>query len=136
MPYRKGMVRQYGSELSIIHRMLDAAIILVALWACGKGYGVALELPYQLAGMVAVLGFLFISELNALYSSWRAGSIRREAWSIFSTWFLTCSIMLALVFLSKLSIQFSRVTILAWTITTPILLVGERLLLRYILRRF
>lgn len=59
MPYRKGMIRQHGSELSVFNRMLDAAIILAALWVCGKGYGVALGLHYQLGGLVAVLGFLF-----------------------------------------------------------------------------
>lgn len=136
MPYRKGIIRQHGSELSIFHRMLDAAIILGALWVCAKGYGVTLGLRYELAGLVAVLGFLFFAELHTLYSSWRADSIGREAWSILSIWILTCSVMLAVVFLSKLSIQYSRVTILAWTITTPILLVVERILLRFTLRRF
>jgi putative colanic acid biosynthesis UDP-glucose lipid carrier transferase len=136
MPYRKGMIRQHGSELSIFHRMLDAAIILATLWVCGKGYGVALGLQYQLGGLVAVLGFLFFAELHLLYSSWRADSMGREAWSIMSIWLLTCCVMLALVFLSKISIHFSRVTILAWTLTTPILLIVERILLRFALRRF
>ena len=95
-----------------------------------------LGLHYQLGGLVAVLGFLFFAEWHALYSSWRADSIGREAWSILSIWILTCCVMLALVFLSKSSINFSRVTILAWTMTTPILLVGERILLRFVLRRF
>jgi putative colanic acid biosynthesis UDP-glucose lipid carrier transferase len=136
MSYRKGMVQQHGSELSIFHRMLDAAIILGALWICAKGYGVTLGLHYQLGGMVAVLSFLFFSELHALYSSWRANSIGRETWAIMSIWILTCCAMLALAFLSKSSIYFSRITILAWMITTPILLVVERIMLRYALRRF
>lgn len=136
MPYHKGMLRQHGSELNIFHRMLDAAIILGALWVCAKGYGVTLGLKYGLAGMVAVVGFLFFAEWYALYNSWRASSIRHEAWRIVSIWMLTCGVMLALIFLSKTSINFSRVTIFAWTITVPILLVGERVLLRYVLRRF
>lgn len=65
MPYRKGMIRQHGSELSLFHRMLDAAVILGALWACAEGYSVALGLRYGLAGMVAVLGFLFFAELHS-----------------------------------------------------------------------
>jgi putative colanic acid biosynthesis UDP-glucose lipid carrier transferase len=45
-------------------------------------------------------------------------------------------VLLALAFLSKSSIQFSRVTILAWAVATPIALVVERVLLRSALRRF
>lgn len=82
------------------------------------------------------LAFCFFAEWHALYSSWRVDSIWREAWSILSIWILTCCVMLALAFISKSSIHFSRVTILAWTITTPVLLVGERIVLRYVLRRF
>lgn len=136
MSSRKGMLRQHGSELSIFHRMLDVLLILVALWACAKGYGVTLGLQYELAGLVAVVGFLFFAKWHGLYSSWRTESIRHEAWMISSIWMLTCCVLLALVFFSKSSIQFSRVTILAWTMTTPILLVGERVLLRYVLRRY
>lgn len=136
MPYRKGMLRQHGSELNLMHRMLDAAIILGALWACAEGYGVTIGLHYELAGMAAVLGFLFFAEWYVLYGSWRVDSIRHEAWRIASIWILTCGVMLAVAFLSKSSIQFSRVTIIAWMITTPILLVGERALFRYVLRRF
>ncbi|MFA6920254.1 MAG: undecaprenyl-phosphate glucose phosphotransferase [Gallionella sp.] len=136
MSSRKGMLRQHGSELSIFHRMLDVLLILVALWVCAKGYGVTLGLQYELAGLVAVVGFLFFAKWHGLYSSWRTESIRHEAWMIFSIWMLTCCVLLALGFFSKSSIQFSRVTILAWTMTTPILLVGERVLLRYVLRRY
>ncbi|MFA6970075.1 MAG: undecaprenyl-phosphate glucose phosphotransferase [Gallionella sp.] len=136
MGYRKGTMRQHGSELSIFHRMLDVLLILVALWVCAKGYGVTLGLQYGLAGTVAVVCFQFFAGWHGLYSSWRADSIRHEAWMIMSIWMLTCCVLLALGFFSKSSIHFSRVTILAWTMTTPILLVGERVLLRYVLRRF
>lgn len=136
MPYRKGMIRQHGNELSVFHRMLDAAIVLVSLWICAKGYGVLLDLHYQLGGAVAVLAFLFFAEWHALYSSWRADSIGREAWSILFIWILTFCVLLVLAFLTKSSVHFSRVTILAWSITTPILLVAERVVLRYVLRHF
>ena len=136
MSFRKGMIRSHGNELSIFHRMLDVALILGALWLCTKGYGVTIELQYGLAGMVAVVFFLFFAEWHGLYNSWRADSIRHEAWMIISIWILTCCVLLALGFFSKSSIHFSRVTMLAWTMNTPILLVGERVLLRYMLRRF
>jgi putative colanic acid biosynthesis UDP-glucose lipid carrier transferase len=136
MPYRKGMIRQHGSELGIFHRMVDATVILSVFYGSAIGYGVSFEQQYQLAGMVAVVGFLLFAELHALYSSWRAESIGREAWMILSVWILTLSVLFALAFLSKSSVQFSRVTILVWAVTTPIALIGEHSLLRYVLRKF
>jgi putative colanic acid biosynthesis UDP-glucose lipid carrier transferase len=130
------MIRQHSSELSIFHRVLDALVILVAILVCACAYGVPFDQQYQLAGLAAVLGFLFFAELNALYSSWRAESIGHESWAILSVWVLTLCVLLALAFLSKSSLQFSRVAIFAWSIATPIALVIERALLRLILRKF
>lgn len=136
MSQRRGVLHQHGNQLSIFHRVLDVLLILGTLWVSAKGYDVHLGLQYGLAGMVAVVSFLFLSEWHALYGSWRAESVRHEAWMILSTWMLTCCVLLALVFFSKSSIHFSRVTMLAWAVTTPVSLIGERFLLRYALRRF
>ena len=133
---RKGLAQQHGNELSLFHRLLDVVIILVVLWISAKLYGVTLTLQYGLAGLAATICFLIFSEWHALYSSWRVESVKHEAWMILSTWLLTCGVLLALAFLSKSSIHFSRVAMLAWIITTPLLLVTERLLLRFALRRF
>ena len=135
MRYHKGLLRQHGSELNVFHRLLDVAIVLVSLWAIGKSYGVTFGLRYELAGLVGVVGFMFLAEGHALYGSWRAGSIGEEAWKITSIWALTCCLMLALAFMSKSSEHFSRVTILAWMVTTPVMLILERVILRYMLRR-
>lgn len=136
MNFRKGMLRQHGDELSIFHRLLDGAMILGTLWLCAKVYGVAIGLQYGLAGMVGVASFLLFSEWRALYASWRADSIKHEAGSILSVWLLTCCVLLVLGFFSKSTVQFSRVTMLGWILTTPVLLLGERVLLRCALRRF
>lgn len=136
MSQRRGVLQQNGNQLSFFHRVLDVLLILAVLWACAKSYDVHLSMQYYLAGMIAVGSFLFLSEWHALYGSWRAESLRHEAWMIMSIWMLTCCLLLALVFFSKSSIHFSRVTMLAWAITTPATLVGERLFLRYTLRRF
>jgi len=133
---RKGLFRQHGTELEIFHRVLDGAIILGTLWLCGQGYGVSIEVHYALAGLLAVVGFLFFSELNGLYGSWRAESIRSEAWSIVTVWFFTLCALLAIGFLGKSSIQFSRLTLVAWATATPTLLIGQRIALRYLLRQF
>lgn len=129
-------MRQHGGELSIFHRLLDASLIIAALWLSAASYGVVIGEHYVIASMVAAASFLFFAEWHSLYSTWRAESVGREAWSIISIWILSCCVLLALAFLTKSSIQFSRVTVIAWTIATPIALVSERFFLRYLLRQF
>lgn len=136
MPHRKGMIREHSDALSIFHRVLDGVIILGAMWLSAKVYGVTLGLQYGVAGLIAMIAFLFFAEWHALYSSWRVESIRHEAWMLMSIWFLTWCVLLALGFFSKSTIHFSRVTILVWMISAPILMFGERILLRYALRQF
>ncbi|HEY5993146.1 MAG TPA: undecaprenyl-phosphate glucose phosphotransferase [Gallionellaceae bacterium] len=130
------MMRQHGGELSILHRILDITSILVALWLCTSLYGVALGTYYKLAGLVAVVAFLFFAEWHALYESWRSDSVRNEAWKILSVWLLTCCALLAVMFISKSSTNFSRVAVTAWMLSTPLVLTLERVLLRYTLRHF
>ncbi|HKB59444.1 MAG TPA: undecaprenyl-phosphate glucose phosphotransferase [Gallionellaceae bacterium] len=136
MPYRRGMVRHYGGELSLFHRVLDVVTILAALWLCATLYGVPLGRYYQVAAGGAVAVFMLLAEWQALYESWRAGSIRDEAWKILSVWVLTCVSLVILWFLSKSSVYFSRVTVVGWMVSTPLLLTLERVLLRYTLRHF
>lgn len=136
MTYHKGMIRQHSGELGVFHRMLEAVLIFGTLWLCAIGYGVDFGPNYQFAGMVSFVGFLFFAEWHALYNSWRVSSMSHEALKITSTWLLTCSVMLILAFLSKSSINFSRVAVLVWMIAVPVILLGERALLRFVLRRF
>ncbi|MDD3884423.1 MAG: undecaprenyl-phosphate glucose phosphotransferase [Gallionella sp.] len=135
MSYRKGMIRQHGREFGIFHRMLDAAIILLALLWCTTEYETTLPLYYELAGVLAVVVFLFFAEWHGLYTSWRADSLGHEAWAISSIWILTVCVLLVLAFMSKTSIHYSRVVVLIWTVATPILLVLERMVLRFLLRK-
>ncbi|HKB59441.1 MAG TPA: hypothetical protein VKC56_05275 [Gallionellaceae bacterium] len=135
-PYRKGLMRHHGGGLSIFHRILDVGSVFVALWACAGLYGVTLELHYKLVGMFAVVAFLVFAEWQLLYESWRAESIRNEAWTIVVVWTLTCVTLLALGFFSKSSLYFSRLTIVGWMVSTPFLLTLERVLLRKTLRHF
>lgn len=135
MPYRKGMLRQHGSELAVFHRVLDAGVIGFVLWVCAWKYDVELGPYYQLAGLSAAVGFLFFAEWQSLYSSWRADSLSHETYRITSIWLLTCCLLLALGFLTKTTTNFSRVTTVAWMLATPFFLVGERMAFRLVLKR-
>lgn len=135
MSYRKGMIRQHGKEFGILHRMLDATIILLALLWCTTEYEITLPLYYELAGILGVVVFLFFAEWHGIYTSWRIEALRQEAWTITSIWILTVCVLLILAFMSKTAIYYSRVVVLAWMSATPILLVLERMVLRFLLRK-
>ncbi len=131
-----GFARQYSWELGLFHRLLDAMVIASVLWLAIEGYGVEPILHYKLAAVISIVSFSLFAEWHALYKSWRIDSLWHEAKTIFIVWMLTCGILLALIFLSKSAVQFSRATILIWAIATPLALVGVRAVIRYATRHF
>lgn len=135
MNINRGLARQHGSELSLIHRILDAVLILAVLGVIVIYYDKQLAGHYYIAGAVAVGAYLFVAEWFALFGSWRAGSLREEYRALMSTWIITIVILLLLAFISKASIQYSRVAITLWLLVTPMLLILERAILRVILRK-
>ena len=135
MTYGQGFLNRHGSEIGVLHRILDAVIIVVGLVACAKAYGTAFDYHYQLASGIAVASFLIIAEWQALYSSWRAGSLLIEARRIGSIWLMTFFILLTIAFFSKTSALYSRVTMISWGVMVPLALIIQRVCIRYVLRR-
>lgn len=131
-----GIARQYSWELGIFQRMVDAIVIASTLWLVAFSYGVASILHYTLAALISISSFLLFAEWHALYKSWRINSLWHELRTIFVVWLLTCGILLAVIFLTKSAIQFSRVTLAIWSIATPFMLVGVRVIIRYVIRHF
>ncbi len=131
-----GFARQHSWELGLFHRLMDAAAIGLVLWLTLESYGVEPILNYKLAAVISIVSFSLFAEWHALYQSWRIDSLWHEAKAIFTAWMLTCGILLALIFLSKSAIHFSRVTILVWVIATPFALVGVRAIIRYAVRHY
>lgn len=136
MSLPSGFARQYSWELGLFHRVTDALVITATLWLAIRGYGVEPILHYKLAAAISIVCFSLFAEWHALYKSWRIGSLWHETKVIFIVWLLTCGVLLALAFLSKSSIQFSRAAILVWTVATPLLLIGVRAVIRFAIRHF
>ncbi|WP_407897037.1 undecaprenyl-phosphate glucose phosphotransferase [Ferrigenium sp. UT5] len=131
-----GLARQYSWELGLFQRLVDALVIVLLLWLVTIGYGVTPILHYKLAALISISSFLLFAEWHALYKSWRIDSLWHEARTIFVIWLLTCGILLAVIFLSKSAIQFSRVAVSLWGLGTPFMLVGVRVIIRYVIRHF
>ncbi len=69
-----------------------------------------------------------------LYRSWRGWKFFLEFLSILKAWGAVVGVLLFYFFLWKISIAYSRVVILIWTITTPFLLFFLHLIARKLLR--
>ncbi|MBA3023726.1 MAG: undecaprenyl-phosphate glucose phosphotransferase [Proteobacteria bacterium] len=131
-----GFARQHSWELTLLHRVLDGTVVLVALWLALEVYGVEPILHYKLAAVISIVSYSLLAEWYGLYKSWRVDSLWFEAKTIVIVWVLTCATLLAIGFLSKSSIGFSRVAVIIWAFTTPFMLVGLRAVIRYFIRHF
>jgi putative colanic acid biosynthesis UDP-glucose lipid carrier transferase len=131
-----GFARQHSWELTLLHRVLDAIVLVVALWLAIRVYGVEPILHYKLAAVISIVSYSLFAEWHGLYKSWRVDSLWVEAKTIFVVWLLSCAVLLAVTFLSKTSIEISRVATLIWVFATPLMLIGLRAAIRYAIRHF
>ncbi|MBU1215097.1 MAG: hypothetical protein KKA63_07660, partial [Gammaproteobacteria bacterium] len=136
MHNQNGLIRQYSWELGIVHRLIDASVIALILWLAVIGYGANLVVHYQISAFISIISFWMVAEWHALYKSWRVDSLWREARTIFIVWMLTCAVLLVVGFLSKSTDELSRVSTLVWAVTTPLMLIGVRTIIRRAIRHF
>ncbi|MDX8385048.1 MAG: undecaprenyl-phosphate glucose phosphotransferase [Gallionella sp.] len=129
-----GLLRPLSGKISILHRFMDIAILLVALWLCSFLYGVNFHQYQWLAAAWAIVFFLFFAEARGLYQSWRVNSLSSEILVIMWVWLAVICSFIIFAFLTKISDQLSRVVILAWSMTTPTMLILLRISIRTWLR--
>ncbi|MDD5329773.1 MAG: undecaprenyl-phosphate glucose phosphotransferase [Sulfuricella sp.] len=133
-----GLIRPHSSRLGLLHRLADVAIILFMLWLCSYLYGVGSHYYHELAAAWAIVFFLFFAEVRGLYQSWRINSLRSEMALILWVWFAVICSVIIFAFLTKISEQFSRVVIVAWSMAAPagliVLRVSVRTWLRFLRR--
>ena len=123
-----------SDNISILHRLVDIAILLVVLWLCSFLYGVNFHQYQWMAAAWAIVFFLFFAEAHGLYRSWRATSLSSEILVIMWVWLAVICSLIIFAFLTKISDQFSRVVILAWSMATPAMLILLRISIRTWLR--
>jgi putative colanic acid biosynthesis UDP-glucose lipid carrier transferase len=128
-----GLTRQYGSALSLLHRVLDALIIKGCLHLTAWLYAVDLNRDYHLAIAWAIILFLLFAESRGLYSSWRTLRIRDEAFRVVLIWSAAAFLLVFLAFVTKTTSEFSRVAMMAWAVLVPLALTLERSILRSML---
>jgi putative colanic acid biosynthesis UDP-glucose lipid carrier transferase len=126
--------KRISSEL--IYRSTDNLTILFVL-SLGVFYTKFYNLnSYVIAGLCAVILFGLISRFTEIYTSWSARPLRDEAVRVIITWTLTFLSLIFIAFITKTSEQFSRIVLISWSISTPILIILARYGLRRIFSHF
>lgn len=129
-------MRLYGNDLNRLQRLVDP--LYVTLLFDGLVLSQVRGLPTAQALLVlvivAVLPALILPQ-GKLYQSYRQQSLLTLLRRLSLSWLLLLAVLLALVFATKLSAQFSRVAVLSWALLgwagLFLLHVGGRKLLRW-----
>lgn len=113
-----GLVRNYAAGLSLLIRLLDVAVCILAgvlafLLRFGS-YEVSLHVGYPVLIFVGALLVLVIFPLTGLYQSWRAHSLLVPIARALAVWVVVFAAVLALLVLAKQSAYFSRLWLADW----------------------
>ncbi|WP_035384805.1 undecaprenyl-phosphate glucose phosphotransferase [Ferriphaselus sp. R-1] len=125
-----GLLRPYASEISYLLRLFDVSVIAFSMLFLAWKVGYVVAEAYMLAVAAAIILYSVVAELRGLYGSWRMRSAFDEAREVVLVWATALVGLIVLAFMLKISADFSRRLIGAWSVTVPLVLLGSRLLIR------
>lgn len=131
---KQGFLRQNRFLFSVIQKVVDAGVIILTLFIGAYLYGLDWTASnYLMLAFCAVVLFAFFADISGLSNSWRGQSLGSEFQAIFYSWIGTTLGLLLLGYATKTTGSFSRLTVGAWLILTPCILLAVRSIIRFIL---
>jgi len=117
-------------------KVLDAVsgILLLGLWQFAYQQRFFDTLEFQVMGLLVLLLTPLCLDLTGVYRSWLASRLRLEARSLLLGCALVYLCLMAIGYAFKTSSIFSRVIVIAWILSWPIILFAIRAALRRTLR--
>lgn len=129
-------LREQSSLIARFLHLFDCLLVVGYLWLLVEWYRVPWS-PYYTRLIVISFVLTFISfQSFQLYRSWRGWKFFLEFLVILKAWGAVIGLLLFYFFIFKISHAYSRVVILIWSITTPILIFLLHLAARKLLRAF
>jgi putative colanic acid biosynthesis UDP-glucose lipid carrier transferase len=132
---QRGLLRPYSSEFSLLIRLGDAAIIWLTLHTILKIFHVEASSFYEYGTFLAIIFYFLTAEASSIFRSSRLENYGDIAGKIVFAWTITSLLLIITAFITKTSIEFSRLAIITWLLATPTLLMIERIIIFFILRR-
>ncbi|MCB2214435.1 MAG: sugar transferase [Desulfobulbaceae bacterium] len=132
-------LREQSSLMARLLHLVDCLLVVGYLWALVNWYRVPWSVYYTRLAIITFCLCLFFFQSFQLYRSWRGWKFYLEFYVIIKAWATVIGVLLFYFFIFKISIAYSRVVFLIWSITTPVLLfflhMTARRILRYYRRR-
>jgi putative colanic acid biosynthesis UDP-glucose lipid carrier transferase len=116
--------------------VLDAFLIFGCIHLAASLYGAPVTAHYLLVTAWAIVLFLLLAESRGLYGSWRTLPIRDESFRLTLVWVVVILCLVFFGFVTKTSMEYSRVVMIEWAILVPLALMAERTVLRSLLHLF
>ena len=134
-PTQGGVLRPYEPFLMTLLRVLDA-LLGVALFFGFINYFNVNPLHIREAAILIFFTTILCLHSVGLYRSWRFSAIRQEIIQICSGCFVLYMLLFFVSYILDTSGEFSRSLVISWMIVWPIVISLERVLIRFILRRY
>lgn len=132
--HERGLIKSHSSTLEILSRLYDAILVVVCFIFSSWFYDYPWNPHFSFFATVAVIVFYISARQSGLYQSWRTSSIKYESAFIFRSWLLAILIVMFIAFLSKFTGPFFRRVLVAWFVSSLLLLIFSRIALRFVLR--
>jgi len=127
-------VKQYRSLFVLVKRMIDVSLPLIVLYFLAFWYGVPWGDRYTLLGVIGGVIFVSVNQYLEVYDKWRARSVVDSIQLVVKSWGTTVISLIILGFLLKRSADFSRFVIAIWSVSLPVLVMVQRMVVRVILK--
>ena len=111
------------AEFAPLVRLIDFALVYGALWLPIYARGETWDGRSWTAATIAATSFMLIGQSLRLYRSARGARLKPQLVRVWTAWFAgVVPVLLFLLFISKQSEEYSRVTVSSWFILAPILI--------------
>lgn len=114
--------------------MVDVVVISISMLVAVAIYQVPLSVEYLVLTGISVFVFELLAAVKGIYRSWRMETFIAEVVSVSGVWLVTVLTLVLIGFATKTSSDFSRVTIMIWSVIVLLGLSGMRALYRAFLR--
>jgi len=111
------------AELAPLMRLIDFALVYAGLWLPTYARGEVWDQRSWTAGTIGAVLFLVIAQSLRLYESTRGARLMSQLVRAWAGWFFgVVPVLLFLLFISKRSEDYSRITVSSWFVLAPLLI--------------
>jgi len=127
-------IKPTWSWLSAAYRLSDAAAILCSLTFAVQYTSPVSGAQFLFAATLGIAIYLVTSEFTGMYRQWGGPVSERETLCAFLTWGLSLTVLMAFGFAARSEIDGSRWAVVLWFLSTPVVLVASRIVIRSVRR--